>query len=136
MKYLILSLLILLLSYCSKEIDELTVCNESILNESNQISFSTEAWQQAHEEKRGQMILDLARHHKLKNIEPEKIRRLLGQNTCYINYDDEPCYKIKINQKTQYLAFPVAHSGNNIGKISGAYVRSNPSTLSGCSFYK
>lgn len=78
--------------------------------------------------------MDLAERHEFVDIKPEKIRSLLGPNTCYIHYDDEPCYKVKVNNKTRFLVFPVAHSGNQIGNITGAYLRSDPSTFTGCSY--
>ena len=78
------------------------------------------------------MVIDLARSHQLAGVAPAEVRGLLGDHTCYVNYDSEPCYEVTLGGRRQYLAFPVAHSGARQGKVMAAYLRSDASALSGC----
>lgn len=63
------------------------------------------------------MLVDLARRHDLGNVRAAEISELLGPHTCYVNYEDEPCYAVELRGGLHYLAMPVAHSGRNQGHI-------------------
>ena len=132
MKIFALLLASITLVSCSGEINDLTVCNTMVLNKSQQVAFSQAVWNGGDPRERGRMVVDLAQRHRLVGVTPRLIRDLLGPNTCYVNYDDEPCYVLSFGGRRQYLAFPVAHSGNNRGKIPNAYLRSDASSLMGC----
>ena len=132
MKILALLLVGITLVSCRGKIHDLTVCNSMVLDESPQVTFSQAVWNGGDPRERGRMVTDLARRHRLVGVPPSVVRDLLGPNTCYVNYDDEPCYVLSFGGRRQYLAFPVAHSGGNRGKILNAYLRSDASGLMGC----
>ncbi len=134
MKTLILLLAVLTLASCTDEINDLTVCDATVLDEGQQVTFSQTAWDEGGPSERGQMVVDLAERHQLSNVSPNVVRDLLGLNTCYVNYDDEPCYVLSLAGTRQYLAFPVAHSGAERGTVMEAYLRSDASSLTGCPY--
>jgi hypothetical protein len=117
---------------CSGEINDLTVCNTMVVDESQQVAFSQAVWNRGDALERGRMVVDLAQRHRLVGVAPSVVRDLLGPNTCYVHYDDEPCYVLSFGGRRPYLAFPVAHGGDNHGKIIKAYLRSDASGLMGC----
>jgi hypothetical protein len=134
MKYFVSLLAVIALLSCSDEIKGLTVCDGAVLDDSRQVTFSQTAWNDGGPSERGQMVVDLAERHQLTDVSPNVVRDLLGPNTCYVNYDDEPCYVLSLAGKRQYLAFPVAHSGAERGKVIAAYLRSDASSLTGCPY--
>ena len=48
----------------------------------------------------------------------EVVYALLGHSTCYIDYEDQPCYEIIYDEKFYFLVFYAYHSGDKAGKIS------------------
>lgn len=134
MKYFVLLLAVIALLGCSNEINDLTVCDGAVLDDNRQVTFSQTAWNEGGLSERGQMVVDLAERHQLTDVAPYVVRDLLGPNTCYAHHDDEPCYVLSLAGRRQYLAFPVSHSGAERGKVMGAYLRSDASSLTGCPY--
>jgi hypothetical protein len=48
----------------------------------------------------------------------EHVFDLLGYSTCYMDYEDQPCYEIIYDEKFFFLVFYVYHSTDKAGTIS------------------
>ncbi len=60
---------------------------------------------------RGQMLASLAERHRFVGYHRDSVEALLGEgNDCYVNYEDEPCYELRLGHSTFELQFPVNHS--------------------------
>lgn len=62
------------------------------------------------------MLADLARRHRLVGVHVSAITGLLGPSECYIDYDDQACYKVAFDDTSRRLEFSVNHSDER-GKV-------------------
>ena len=131
MRYAYIILMLILLCGCRGNIYDLTICDSSLIQPAGRSPFIQSEWLEADQAERGKMVGSLAVKHWFIGRNPQEVEELLGERTCYVNYDDEPCYRVIVDSETKYIAFTVAHSGENVGKITGAYLRDN-SSLFGC----
>jgi len=74
--------------------------------------FTKEAWVNASQEERGEMVFSLLKTHDVKKMKVEEIKSLLGNSTAYYEYDEFPAYLVGSKSiKSDYgdgylLAFP------------------------------
>jgi len=81
-------------------------------------NFDKERWAKAGREARGKMVASLLRSQRFVGEKNIDLVRLLGERTCYIDYEDQPCYELILDDKWYFLVFSVNHS-NALGTITG-----------------
>ena len=64
------------------------------------------------------MVASLLQSRRFVGEKNTDVFRLLGERTCYIGYEDQPCYELILGDKWYFLVFSVNHS-NAPGTITG-----------------
>ncbi len=95
--------------------------------------FDSTTWKEV-PDARLAMLESLARTQRFRGTEPALIEEMLGPSECYVGYDNEPCYRVPVlGSEDRYLAFMVAHSGSDWGKVLGAELDVDPFPAWSCS---
>ena len=104
------------------------------LVQTEHVPFEPRAWREGGEEVRGRMVEDLARRYPLDGVPASELADLLGRPfTCYVHYEDEPCYVVSLNGDRRAFGIRVAHSGPHVGSaLAASLSESGPGLLSGC----
>jgi hypothetical protein len=89
---------------------ELNFGNRGLAARCGTLSFTSAQWSAGDEEERGKMVADLVRRHRFLGSRNQAVYELLGSSTCYHGYEDEPCYRIRLDGKAFQLGFGVNHS--------------------------
>ena len=97
-------------------VGDLGIIDSLLLARHSARPFDAVAWGSQDPVVRGEMLRDLARDHRFKGEQVSAVTALLGPSECYINYDDEPCYRVQVGADKYRLKFSVNHSGE-IGKV-------------------
>jgi len=99
---------------CSSELGEIdgSYKEKEIILKNGTIDFSKDEWTNASSELRGKMVRSLFMNHKFIGIQNKYVDDLLGVHTCYIDYEDQPCYELIYDGNYYFLVFYVKHSGN------------------------
>ena len=104
---------------CSNELRDINgnLKEKDIIKTNGTIDFNKEKWETSSSETRGKMIRSLFLKHKFIGKQNKYIDELLGNHTCYIDYEDQPCYELIYNGDYYFLVFYAKHSGN-VGEIT------------------
>ena len=117
-------------------IGDLGLCASSVvpLVQTDPLPFESDAWRRGGEEVRGRMVTDLARRYELEGVPAADLTRLLGRHTCYVHYEDEPCYLVELAGERRAFGMVVAHSGPETGSTLAARLSGTggPGLLGGC----
>ena len=92
--------------------------NIRLISEHGAAEFRKNVWEKGDSEKRGELLKSLFTNKNFVGAHNEVVFDLLGHSTCYIDYEDQPCYEIIYDDKFYFLIFYVYHSGDKAGKIS------------------
>ncbi len=119
--YLIWSLCLLIgASSCNTDkssLGELRDEERDVIVRNGNQDFNKKRWAKTEPELRGQMTASLLRGQRFVGKKNTDVFQLLGERTCYIDYEDQPCYELILDNKWHYLVFRVNHS-NAPGKIT------------------
>jgi hypothetical protein len=92
--------------------------NIELISKHGMVEFKKDAWETSNSKSRGKMLKSLFRQKSFFEIRNENVFNLLGHSTCYIDYEDQPCYEIIFDEKYYFLVFYVYHSTDKVGTIS------------------
>jgi hypothetical protein len=87
--------------------------------------FDSSIWKQRNEIQRGQMLADLARTQRFVGKDRTNVVQLLGRGECYVHYEDEPCYTVRLGDRRYQLEFWVNHSSAP-GRVIAVKLRQTP----------
>lgn len=79
--------------------------------------FHPEKWAAADQEARGRMVLSFLDMHRPESLSAQQIRKLLGNNTGYHDYDEYPTYRVGSTDghgKEYLLIFVVDHQTGRV----------------------
>ena len=92
--------------------------NIDLISKHGMVEFKKDVWKTSNSESRGKMLKSLFRQESFVGSRNENVFNLLGLSTCYIDYEDQPCYEIIFDEKYYFLVFYVYHSTDKAGTIS------------------
>ena len=112
-------MILLLFLSCSNELGEINASSKEkeMILKNGTIEFGKDNWANASSEARGKMARSLFMNNKFIGKQNKYVDDLLGIHTCYIDYDDQPCYELIYDGDYYFLIFHVKHSGN-VGEIT------------------
>jgi hypothetical protein len=84
-------------------------------------AFEAPTWLSGSPAERGLMLADLFKRHRFEGIASHEVRAL-GENDCYVLYDDEPCYIVALDGIRYDLQFAVNHS-YELGEVVGVRLK-------------
>lgn len=82
----------------------------SIVVQNENQNFDKKRWAKTGPELRGKMVADLLQSRQFAGKKNSEVFQLLGERTCYIDYEDQPCYELILDDKWYFLVFGVNHS--------------------------
>ena len=93
-------------------IGDVGVCAGSLgaLRDLTSVPFDAEAGRAGDASTRGAMVADLAETQYLDAVPAREVTTLLGEPTCYLLQDGEPCYALTLNGEEHVLSIPAARS--------------------------
>lgn len=114
--------ILLVLSSCSQKtgLNQIDTSKKNIelISKHGVIEFKKDVWKTNNSESRGKMLKSLFNQESFVGDRNKSIFSLLGHSTCYIDYEDQPCYEIIYDEKYYFLVFYVYHSTDKAGTIS------------------
>ena len=105
-----IAVLLVATTSCGERIGPLSRADSELALRHGAAVFDSAAWQQADATERGGMLASLFRdrlHAPQLNTE---VFALLGPADCYVGYEDDPCYRVQLEDEAYQLEFPVNHS--------------------------
>lgn len=110
---------LLIILSCSNELEEIDGSSKEkeMILKNGTTEFSRDNWANASSEARAKMVRNLFMDHNFIGKQNKYVDDLLGMHTCYIDYEDQPCYELIYDGDYYFLAFYVKHS-SNVGEIT------------------
>ena len=98
------------LTGCGDRIGPLSRADSELALTHGGAAFDAAEWQHADASGRGAMLASLFRDRLPRPGRNTEVFAVLGAADCYLNYEDEPCYRVRLGDAAYRLEFPVNHS--------------------------
>lgn len=95
---------------CGASIGDLDPSATRLARADSAAQFDSSRWRSGNREARGEMLAAFAATHEIVGRSYRQVVDLLGPSECYADYEDQPCYWVRLGGRPYTLVFGVNHS--------------------------